>query len=608
MSDFKQIMADYDKLAEKGATKPEVEVWLASKGLTFDQFLTRVGRDAKAKGKEVRAGFGRMLAQGLSLGFADEAEAWVKSLNGADYDSTLQAIRNGLEVYREENPTSAFVAEMTGAALPTVGALIAAPFTGGGSAAVVAPTLGRLAARGAVTGGSTGFASGFGASEGNLENRLKGGALGGTIGTVTGGALPVATTATKNVYQALRPIFSKRSQREIVGDALNEVATNPAAARANLRSAEEIVPGSMPTTSQAARDPGLAAAQTPIRSAYDIDNRIGARLSEQNTARQDVLGRISGDTPETIAYARAKRDAVTGPMRENAFDSSVIADQIIPSGYTLTVTQKIADILKSPAGKRKTVQAALNDASKRIKEADNIRDLYEIRKDLRLASMGKLSGPRQDYRVAKKELEQVIREVDNVIESAAPGYRAYLNRYSTMSRPIDQMTALQQLRERASLAGPDVMTGQNVLSQPKMRSQMRSDQLDVLSPSQTRQLGQIMRDLDRSVAPTSANVRVPGSETAKNITVQGVLNRILGNPNSSLARTLSDKFSWMYRMPEKRIEALLIDAMLDPRLASDIMGEASESALESVSKALRSRARLTGASATAGTASGLLSN
>ena len=61
-------------------------------------------------------------------------------------------------------------------------------------------------------------------------------------------------------------------------------------------------------------------------------------------------------------------------------------------------------------------------------------------------------------------------------------------------------------------------------------------------------------------------------------------------------------------MPERQVRKLIVDAMLDPKLASNLMSEASESSMKRLSVALRNKMRLTGAAATAGTLSGLLSN
>jgi len=607
MSDIPTIRANIGTMIDKGATSKEIDIILADEGLTYDKFLEKSLKYDKTKGIKTDVGFGRLFAQGLTLGFADEIEAFARSLGGEDYEAVRDSIRFYTDEYREENPGTAITAELLGAVAPTAAALLAAPFTGGTTAAAASANIGSTAARIVGTGAATGALAGFGAAEGTPSEQLKSSGIGAAFGGATAPLAPLGIEATKAAYRAARPFVSRTARENVVGDILNQAATNPAAAQAALREARVFVPGSFPTTAQAARDPGLAALQTPVRSTVDDSNRIAQQLSEQNEARQRVLGRISGESPETIAYAERKRKAVTDPMREGAFAGSMVSDDIIPSAYTLTVTKRIEDMLASPSGKRATVRKALNSAANQIKQADNIRDLYEIRKDLRLAQLGKLSGPRADLRFARGEIGQIIEEIDTVIESAAPGYKAYINRFKTMSRPVDQMEFLQNLRTKSALAAPDVRTGQEVLSQAKFKRELLKQGSENLSAQQTRQVNNILSDLNRSVAPAAPGVKIPGSETAKNLTVANLIGQISRNPNS-FTQAVGDKVSWLYKFPETSVREALVDAMLDPKLASTFMQKASDTNLARINAAIRARLRNTGMAATAGTVSGLLTN
>ena len=59
------------------------------------------------------------------------------------------------------------------------------------------------------------------------------------------------------------------------------------------------------------------------------------------------------------------------------------------------------------------------------------------------------------YKAAKNELEQVIRSVDDAINSAAPGYKDYLKKYSTSSRGIERLEAAQEFRGKVLSTTPD---------------------------------------------------------------------------------------------------------------------------------------------------------
>lgn len=582
---YEKALADYDTMFAKGAPREHIELWLGDKhGITFTELIKEKKRRAPAKGKVTDAGFGRSLVQGLSLGFGDEIEAFVRSLKGEDYESTLASIRLGLEDYKKTNPATAFMAEVTGAALPTIGALVLAPLTGGASTAAVAPSAANLMGRAALTGGAVGALEGIGTGN-TPEERVKGAYTQGPFGAVMGAGGQAALTGLKAAKDIVKPYLFPSGRNSIAGEVLNKFATNPKQAQDNLAQAAELVPGSRPRTAEVARDPGIAGLETPVRSTMDETGRIAQRISEQNAARQRVMSRISGEGPETIAAAKAKRDEVTGPMRERAFNASPVTDQAFQNGAVLTIQQKIADILASPGGKRETVRSALSSARTKIDRAQNVRDLYEIRKDLRLARDGKLKGADENSRFARGQLGDVMATVDYVIEQAAPGYQAYMNRYSKMSRPIDQMERLQGFRSKSATAAPDIISGEDVLSQAKFKNQMRGDN-SALSSSQMRQIKNIMSDLNRSTAPGQAG-RVAGSNTMRNMTMASVVGRIVRDPDSKVGTFLTDRLGFLTRIPENRVKEVLVEAMLDPALAKDLMSEASDAAAKRVADGLR---------------------
>ena len=74
----------------------------------------------------------RTFAQGLTFGFADEIEAFVRSAvnSNASYADTLKEVRNKINKFRQDNPVAAYGTEIAGAILPSV----AAAFIPGGQA------------------------------------------------------------------------------------------------------------------------------------------------------------------------------------------------------------------------------------------------------------------------------------------------------------------------------------------------------------------------------------------------------------------------------------------------------------------------------------------
>ena len=165
---------------------------------------------------------GRTAAQGLTFGLSDEGEAaaraaagYVASALGFDwnsqsYDDALNEIRGNIKAYQTARPVEALAYEVGGAALPALGALIAAPFTGGTSAAAAAPTLGRIAKIAALQGAATAFGTGEGGFKARAL-RVPGGAVAGAAGgTVAGTAMRAGGSAINALTDAARRVIGGR--------------------------------------------------------------------------------------------------------------------------------------------------------------------------------------------------------------------------------------------------------------------------------------------------------------------------------------------------------------------------------------------------------------
>jgi hypothetical protein len=138
----------------------------------------------------------RSMAQGATLAGADEAEAYLRSLTGENYESALADIRSKTKAYQQERPFESLGYEALGGLIPTAAVTLA---TGGAAAPATAPVVAKTttdvirgllstSALGGIYGGTTGFMSG----EGDIYNRLA--KVPG--GTLTGAAVaPVVKTA-----------------------------------------------------------------------------------------------------------------------------------------------------------------------------------------------------------------------------------------------------------------------------------------------------------------------------------------------------------------------------------------------------------------------------
>jgi hypothetical protein len=387
--------------------------------------------------------------------------------------------------------------------------------------------------------------------------------------------------------------FTEEGRQVMIGSVLNKLATNPQAAQARLAEAAPLVPGVKPTTAGIAYDPGLAAAETSIRGLDVAGSQFGQRLSENQQALLDAYRRLSGG-PGSIPRAEAKRASITGPMRTDAFDNRapVSVDAI---------EAQIQSTLADPAKQRTQVISAMQEVRNLIKARtapDGTIDpvaLYSVRKDISDIMSGKLQGEKANLRLARGELADLMPVIDNVIESGAPGFNSYMSKYAKMSKPIDQMRLLQDIEARVTTGQPNVVTGEPVLAAGQLRRQLanRADEIGVdLSAPAQRRLDNIITEINRGMAATAPGVKVPGSDTFKNMSMGNLIGKIFSESlaTNTTLRTMTRPLDFLYKLPDEKLQQLLVEAMLDPQLAAVMMSKANIMKVEPLATSLRQKA------------------
>ena len=169
----------------------------------------------------------RMMAQGLTFGFADEIEAALRSLGDRSYEEIVNEIRDKVAAYKKDSPYSAMGYEALGA-LPT--ALYGAP-----------ATLGRMALRAGAEG--AGYAAGtqdgtigerIAATPGGFLSGMAGGAIGSGVGSAIGAsATGITEFARRKLGDKGASVVSREVQRlvELTGKTPDEVLADVASGR-----------------------------------------------------------------------------------------------------------------------------------------------------------------------------------------------------------------------------------------------------------------------------------------------------------------------------------------------------------------------------------------
>jgi hypothetical protein len=571
------------KLRNQNASEEQIQQYLSNEGIS----LADITIDAR------KSGLGSQFMQGALLGGFDELSAAAETaVMGTPFRQNVREIRQGMSDFESENPLSSLGAQGAGA-LTTTAALSFVPGAGPAAAGANVSRLG-LAARG----------MGLGATEGAIAGALTDNedrARGAVQGAAFGAAIPAGVNVAGLGADVVSPAFN-RAQEQIVGSVLRNMSTNPERAIQNLRTNADVrVPGSLPTTAQAARDPGLAAFETPVRGIADQSNLIAQRNIEQQQARTEMLARMARD-PDTIKAAKDKRGAAALPLMDEAFDnaSGLINTDDIVNQFEAIAQQEGVRTQKTV---RQAVMSFVNDLKglTTLEGEDALqdisaRDLYGLRQEITTALQGRLSGESKDMRLARKQLQEMIDVIDDEIEAVAPGFQEYLSTFAQRSQPVNQMEILQDIQMRSEVATPNLITGDGVLSAAKLTSQLKGpagrEKLARLSAAQRRRINRILSDLQRSTAATAPGVKVPGSDTVKNISVATVLGKTFGGQaDSPLAQALGARLAPIFNaFGEAGVQRLLVEAMLDPELSARLMTEATDKTIETFGDAVMRRA------------------
>jgi len=435
-----------------------------------------------------------------------------------------------------------------------------------------------------------------------------GGALLAGMVAPGGAKLPVTQRVLEAPGAIVKP-FTQTGREVIVGNVLNRLATDPERAALNLQQAQPLVPGVRVTTAAGARDPGLAAAETAIR-ALDQSGAFPNVLSANQQALLESfrkLGGRGGDVTQSgsIPYAEAKRTSITAPLRESAFANKQPVS-VEP------ITSAISGIMANPATQRKSVDEAMGYVNsllaRRVDPETGTIDpmaLYSVRKDITDAMAGKLAGEQANLRLAKGQLADLLPVIDNAIESGAPGFKNYMEKYGKSSSAIDQMRLMQGIESKVTTGQPNLMTGEPVLAASALRRQLATKAEEIgtqLSPAAQTRLDNIINEINRGQAATAPGVKAPGSNTFQNMSMGNLIGRVFSESmaDNTTLRTMTRPLDFLYKLPDQQIQQLLVEAMLDPKLAATMMGKANIMKVEPMAQSLRKKAEQLGFGAAIG--------
>lgn len=428
------------------------------------------------------------------------------------------------------------------------------------------------------------------------------------LANLAGGALtPTAGRGAANLAASLDPL-TEAGRRQIVGDSLRQFATNPEKAVVNLANSREIIPGSRPTSAAAARDAGLAAIETPV-----LEQTIGGaaarttRLDANNAARQKYLN-DRGITSERAQDIVSQAGEAIDPMIAKAFEGAS-RPRLGKVANLLGGIKKSDDYVKGAVVKAVSeVEAVLQRAGGEGGRDLTVGRLWKAKQEIQMLRLGKYSGDKGDLKLAASQLKQVEQAIDNAIEAAAPGYKNARDVYAKMAKVGDSVDTAANIRAKGTSTQMDSQGEYELLSLGKMRQALRSAEANpkaTLLPVHKQRIERVLEDLDRASMPTSANVRSPGSPTARNLTMAYVLGKVLSGrtAENSTARAVSKVFEPIYGFAktDEQVQALLVEAMMNPKVAQQLLSEANLRNAQQLANSLQAIAARGAVGGTAGT-------
>lgn len=286
----------------------------------------------------------RRLANGASLGFADEIAAGADALThplfgrgsdaptmGERYDANLRGERKIDRTFEKQAPVTAALGDVAGMVGGTLAAPMALPARA--AAALPAPTsmLGKMAL-GAGAGGATGAVYGFGSGENGFTPRAENAAVNAGIGAGTGALVPpLVAGVSKGAGVALDMLGLRNADKAAVNQVLRAFERDgitPDVAMQRLQAWRSA--GAKPETlvdlgGENVKSLAATAAQLPGQSRSAAQELIEARKAgAPERVGGDVARAISPNTnyAQTVDELMAARQAQAQPLYDKAYEAA----------------------------------------------------------------------------------------------------------------------------------------------------------------------------------------------------------------------------------------------------------------------------------------------
>jgi hypothetical protein len=385
----------------------------------------------------------RSMAQGLLLGGADEAEAYLRSMAGENYDAALADIRTKTQAYQQAEPGAALGYELTGGLLPTAATMLMPGAQAAAPAAIArtAPMMSRLAgmaARGAGIGGVTAFNTG----ESDVIDRLSrvpmGAAVGAVAAPVVSGVIGGGGFVVDKLMDSARRLTGDRGAK-IVETEIQRIV------RESGMTPEQVVQGIVSGNIMAEN----ATMSMAVRGMYAKGGEAATTIQKGIEGRPDMLRglavsemqqRLAGQPGNVMAQYKLS-DAAAKQVEEeaytNAFGKGGVISPLLLSGLTDALkrspqsVKNINELYVAQTGKKPFFSFnASGDVE--FSRAPTLEDAEIIRRGIQTSVNEAYTGGRGAVGEALKDVESSLRaNIDNSSKALADARAQAAARRST---------------------------------------------------------------------------------------------------------------------------------------------------------------------------------
>jgi hypothetical protein len=346
--------------------------------------------------------------------------------------------------------------------------------------------------------------------------------VGGLLGAATPAVAAGAKAVGKGLWNVVQPVVQPG---KFVGQGLAG-AMDPAeaaAAASNIRGAQQFVPGSIPTTAQAAQTPVMVQTEKAAGNIPAFKTGSLQRGVDNNNARWQALMQVA-QSPEALQAAQSARADAVQPL----YDAAATQTANVGKAF-LNLAQRPA--MQQAMQQAETLAANRGETLTWPQQGGNMA-ISGRALDYTSRALGDMIGSAKAS--GNKELASGLADAQSQLQSWTaryiPAQREATKTFAQMSVPVNTMEAGQAIANglgtRAMNSGgvPEI---QMMPFRSALQSAMKNSPYGI-DANALQQLQGIGQDLQR--ATVSNSIRSPGSDTAYNLAANGWLAKQLYGP------------------------------------------------------------------------------